>query len=63
MGAAENRAKNSKMAADLKTRGIFHGKRMTKPTHCNYPKPNEVGSAAYRRLLTRGMKSLQTLAA
>ena len=31
MGAAENRAKNSKMAADLVKRGIFHGKRLTRP--------------------------------
>lgn len=31
MGAAENRAKSAKMAADLVKRGIYHGKRMTKP--------------------------------
>lgn len=49
MGASENRAKSSKMAADLKAKGIFHGRRMTTPLHNNYPKPNEVGSAAYRR--------------
>jgi hypothetical protein len=49
MGAAENRAKNSKMASDLKAKGIFHGKRTTSPMHNNYPKTNEVGSAAYRR--------------
>lgn len=49
MGLAENRAKNSKMAADLKARGIWHGKRTT-TTHCP-PVPNQrdVGSAWYRR--------------
>lgn len=49
MGAAENRAKSSKMAADLKARGIFHGKRTTTPHHNNLP-VDEAGSAAYRRL-------------
>jgi hypothetical protein len=49
MGAAENRTKNSKMAADLVKRGIFHGKRVTSPHHNNIP-VNETGSAAYRRL-------------
>ncbi len=48
MGAAENRTKNSKMAADLVKRGIYHGKRLTKGLS-NIP-PNESGSAAYRRL-------------
>jgi hypothetical protein len=49
MGAAENRAKNSKMAADLKNRGIYHGKRLTKGLD-NIPKIGETGSAAYRRM-------------
>lgn len=31
MGAAENRAKSARMAADLVKRGIFHGKRTTHP--------------------------------
>lgn len=31
MGLAEQRAKNAKMAADLKARGIYHGKRTTSP--------------------------------
>lgn len=53
MGAAENRAKSSKMASDMKAKGIYHGKRTTKPTHANYPKSNEVGSAAYRRMRKR----------
>lgn len=51
MGAAENRAKNSKMAADLKARGIYHGKRLTKGLS-NIPE-NLPGSAAYRRLMER----------
>lgn len=45
-GAAD-RAKNSKMAADLVKRGIYHGRRMTKGL-TNVP-ANEAGSAAYRR--------------
>jgi hypothetical protein len=56
MGAAENRAKNSKMAADLVRRGIYHGKRLTKGLS-NIP-VDRAGSAAYRRLqdklLSRG---------
>lgn len=51
MGAAENRAKNSKMASDLKARGIYHGKRLTKGL-TNIP-ANEAGSAAYRRLTNK----------
>lgn len=31
MGAADQRAKSAKMAADLVKRGIFHGKRLTSP--------------------------------
>ncbi len=42
--------KNTAMAADLLKKGIWHGKRMTKPMHANYPSTTEVGSAAYRRL-------------
>lgn len=56
MGAAENRQKNSKMAADLVRRGIFHGKRTTRanPGSGGIPPLTDVGSAAYRRLLARG---------
>jgi len=46
-GAAD-RQKNSKMAADLVKRGIYHGKRLTKGLS-GIP-ANEAGSAAYRRL-------------
>lgn len=49
MGAAEQRNKSSKMAADMVKKGIFHGKRTTAPHHNNIP-VNEPGSAAYRRL-------------
>lgn len=56
MGAAENRAKSSKMAADLKAKGIFHGRRMTKP----YPNSggltmvmNTTGSSKYQRRTVR----------
>ena len=49
MGAAEQRNKSSKMAADLVKKGIYHGKRTTTPHHNNIP-VNEPGSAAYRRL-------------
>lgn len=31
MSAADQRAKSSKMAADLVKRGIYHGKRLTSP--------------------------------
>lgn len=50
MALSDQRNRSQKMAKDLLDRGIYHGKRTTKPTHANYPKPNEVGSAAYRRL-------------
>lgn len=36
------------MAADLKRRGIYHGKRTT-VSHVSVPKPDVMGSAAYRR--------------
>jgi hypothetical protein len=52
MGAAEQRQKDSKMAADLVRRGIWHGKRLTKGLS-NIPTPTDVGSAAYRRLLEK----------
>lgn len=32
MSAADQRAKSAKMAADLVKRGIYHGKRTTKPS-------------------------------
>ena len=52
MGVAENRTKNSKMAADLVKRGIWHGRRMTKGLS-NIPNLGDTGSAAYRRLMAR----------
>lgn len=52
MSAAEQRAKSAKMASDLLKRGIFHGKRLTKP----YPNSGGTtmtggpGSSKYQRL-------------
>lgn len=55
-GAAD-RQKNALMAADLKKRGIYHGKRQGPgPSHNNMP-VNEAGSAAYRRLQKAKKKS------
>lgn len=56
MGLADSRTRSQKMAADMVARGIYHGKRTTKPHHCNYPALNEVGSAAYRRRQAKGKK-------
>lgn len=47
--AANQRARDQAMAADLVARGIWHGKRLTKGLS-NIPNINDVGSAAYRRL-------------
>ena len=52
MGAAENRNKSQKMAADLLARGFWHGRRATQGLS-NIPGLSEVGSAAYRRLVER----------
>ncbi len=56
MGLSEQRAKNAKMAKDLKDRGIFHGRRMTTP----YPNSggetmvmNAAGSSKYQRRIKR----------
>lgn len=57
MGLADSRTRSQKMAADMAARGIYHGKRTTKPHHCNYPALNEVGSAAYRRRQAKGKAS------
>lgn len=45
----KNSEKDKKMAADLKARGIYHGKRQTS-TNAPIIPVNEPGSAAYRRL-------------
>jgi len=50
MSAASQREASQKMSQYMKERGIYHGKRLSKPMHANYPAPNEIGSAAYRRL-------------
>lgn len=49
--ASNKGQKDSKMAGDLVKKGIYHGKRQTVPTHNNYPKLTQIGSAAYRRLM------------
>jgi len=55
MGAAEQRQKSASMAADLVKRGIYHGKRLTKP----YPNSGGLtmtkgpGSSKYQRLMDR----------
>jgi hypothetical protein len=52
MGASENRAKNSKMAADLVKRGYYHGRRFSSGLS-NIPDLTKVGSAAYRRMVAK----------
>ena len=55
MSASDQAMKSKKMAADLRARGIFHGKRLTKPC------PNSggltmvwaAGSSNYQRLMAR----------
>jgi hypothetical protein len=49
MALSSRREKDSKMAADLKKMGIYHGRRMTVTMAPSIP-VNEPGSAAYRRL-------------
>lgn len=49
MGAAERRNKDKMMAADLKSRGIPHGKRPFAGLS-NLPSMSDIGSAAYRRI-------------
>lgn len=48
--------KDKAMAADLKRRGINHGKRTTSTHAPAAPKMSDVGSAAYRRLMDRKRK-------
>ena len=50
---AKNTSKDAKMAADLKARGIYHGKRMTTTMAPPVPPAGEPGSAAYRRLMKK----------
>lgn len=42
--------KDKEMAADLRKRGIWHGKRQTSSNVPGWPAMTDVGSAAYRRL-------------
>ena len=52
---AKNTDKDRQMAADLRARGIWHGRRLTKGIS-NIPALNDVGSAAYRRLKAKQRK-------
>lgn len=54
--ANERSAKDSKMAGDLKARGIYHGKRLTHTVAPPVPPIGEAGSAAYRRLMNKKQK-------
>jgi hypothetical protein len=49
---ANRSTKDKEMAADLKRRGIYHGRRLTKGLDAT-PKFSDVGSAAYRRLVEK----------
>lgn len=51
--AGKNSDKDKKMAADLKSRGIYHGKRLTSSTAPPVPPSGEPGSAAYRRIMRK----------
>lgn len=56
MAAAEQRAKSSKMAADLVKRGIYHGKRQTSPyanSGGTTMVQNTAGSSNYQRLMRK----------
>lgn len=49
-GGGSRRAKDQKMAKDLADRGIHHGKRAHPANQgINFPRLQDVGSAAYRR--------------
>ncbi len=48
--ASKSSSGDAKMAADLKSRGIYHGKRTTSTLAPPVPPIGEAGSAAYRRL-------------
>lgn len=50
---AKNSDKDKKMAADLKSRGIYHGKRLTVSLAPPVPPKGEAGSAAYRRMMNK----------
>lgn len=45
--------KNKEMAADLRRRGIYHGRRLTAPLSTPIPSINDTGSAAYRRRIAK----------
>lgn len=47
------RAKDQETAAQLKRKGIFHGVRLTRTNAPPIPNLDDVGSAAYRRLIKK----------
>lgn len=56
MGAAENRAKSARMAAELLKRGFYHGKRATRPyaNSGGLTMTNAPGSSKAQRRKDRG---------
>ena len=48
--------KDKRMSADLRARGIYHGRRMTSTLAPPVPPQGESGSAAYRRLMKKKNK-------
>lgn len=52
MAAAERRQASQRMVAHLAKRGYPHGRRESTPNHNNIP-VDQVGSAAYRRLMAK----------
>lgn len=55
MGKAEQRNRSQKMAADFIARGIWHGKRTTKPyaNSGGMPVIGAVGSSKFQRLMQK----------
>lgn len=56
MAGRDKSAKDKQMAADLRSRGIFHGVRRTHTLAPPVPPIGEAGSAAYRRLMRNKMR-------
>jgi hypothetical protein len=50
------RTKSQEAAADLKRRGVYHGKHQTSTNAPPIPNLGDVGSAAYRRLMQKKAK-------
>lgn len=50
--SAASRTRDKEAAAHLRSRGIFHGRRLTSGLS-NIPSMSDIGSAAYRRLMAK----------